>query len=110
MSRPAPLACSLALLALLAAPGCSWVPLTDAGAEVRVVDAVTARGCARVGQVTANTRDRVAGLPRVEEKQAEELQALARNEAARLGANAVVPVSDVEEGRQRFDALVCELP
>lgn len=101
---------ALALVALLAAPGCSWVPLTDAGAQVRVVDAVTARDCARVGQVTASTRGRVVGLPRVEEKQGEELQALARNEAARLGANAVVPVSDIGEGRQQFDALVCELP
>ena len=96
--------------ALLAAPGCSWVPLTEAGAEVRVVDALAARDCTRVGRVTASTRGRVAGLPRVEEKQAEELRALARNEAARLGANAVLPVSDIEEGRQQFDALVCELP
>ena len=95
---------ALALVALLAAPGCSWVPLTDAGAQVRVVDAVTARDCARVGRVTASTRGRVVGLPRVEEKQGEELQ------AARLGANAVVPVSDIGEGRQQFDALVCELP
>jgi hypothetical protein len=110
MSHPAPLVSSLALVALVAVPGCSWVPLTDAGAEVRLVDAVTARDCTRVGGVTANTRDRVAGLSRVEEKQAEELQALARNEAARLGANAVVPVSDIEEGSQQFDALVCELP
>lgn len=110
MPQPSPLAPAVAIAALLAAPGCSWVPLTDAGAEVRVVDAVTARDCTRVGRVTANTRGRVVGLPRVEEKQAEELEALARNEAARLGANAVVPVSDIEEGRQQFDALVCELP
>jgi hypothetical protein len=95
------------ILFLLLTPGCAWVRLSEAGTAVRVVDTVTATTCTRVGRVTANTRDRVAGMARVEVKQEEELQTLARNEAATLGANAIVATSAIEDGRQRFDALVC---
>lgn len=108
-SRTVRTAATFALLIALGAGlvGCTWVRLTDAGAGVRVVDAVAGAACERIGRVTANSREDVAGVDRSLEKVREELQTLARNEAAGLGADAVVATSPIEDGQQNFDALRC---
>jgi hypothetical protein len=100
--RPA----ALVLIAAVTA-GCTWVRLSEGGEAVRVVDAVEGAGCERIGRVTATSREAVAGVDRSLDKVREELQTLARNEAATLGANAVVATSPIEDGRQNYDALRC---
>lgn len=100
---------ALAFLPLVLA-GCSWVPVTDAGSAVTVSDTVPDAACRRLGGVTASTRATLGGSPRSEEKITEELDALARNEAANLGANAVVPTSEIISGRREYDAFLCPEP
>ncbi|MCC5871895.1 MAG: DUF4156 domain-containing protein [Gammaproteobacteria bacterium] len=93
---------------LLAATACApWVKLTAAGADVRHVTPQTAAGCTRVGRVSGVTRQRVAGVGRNDERVRAELLTMARNEAASLGANAVVATSEITDGKQTFDALRC---
>jgi len=36
-----------------------------------------------------------------------ELESLARNEAALMGGDAIVPASAIERGRQTFDVYLC---
>lgn len=101
---------SLTLLVpvLLATTACApWVKLTAAGADVRNVSAQVAASCTRVGRVSAVTRQRVAGVGRNDERVQAELLTMARNEAAGLGANAVVATSEISDGKQTFDALTC---
>ncbi|MCC5888088.1 MAG: DUF4156 domain-containing protein [Gammaproteobacteria bacterium] len=93
---------------LLTATACApWVKLTAAGADVRHVSSQVAATCTRVGRVSGVTRQRVAGVGRNDERVRAELLTMARNEAATLGANAVVATSEITDGKQTFDALRC---
>lgn len=96
-------------LTLFSTTGCTWVPLTPAGESVRLAESATSlEGCERVGAVTAQTRARVGIFARGEKKILEELVALARNDAAEMGANRVIAEGPPSvEGRQRFTAYRC---
>lgn len=98
---------SILLVALLSSACSPWVKLSAAGSEVRHVSTSVAAECTRVGRVSAVTQQRVVGVGRNDERVRAELLTLARNEAATLGANAVVARSDIDNGRQQFDALRC---
>ncbi len=97
------------LLGAFLASGCTWVEPTTAAADVRVLaDVRHAEGCERVGQTTVSVADRVAGIQRSAAKVREELRTLARNSAAAdLKGNAIVAVTEVQEGRQTFAVYRC---
>ncbi len=86
--------------------GCTWIELTDAGAEVAQGNAEDVRDCRQVGNVAASTQDRVV-VERGRGKVAEELIVLARNEAATLGGDTVVPRGPMQDGEQVFDVYRC---
>ena len=86
---------------------CNFVQLSDAGGGVAQIGAADAVNCTNMGSVTANTRDKVV-VNRSREQVQEELIVLARNEAAGLGANAIVPVGQPENGSQQFTAYRCD--
>lgn len=98
---------SLAVI-LLAAGGCTWIELTDAGAAVRQGTPSAVEDCRLVGTVTSTTQNRVV-LERGRAKVAEELIVLARNEAATLGGDVVVPAGPMRDGRQDFNVYRCEI-
>ena len=98
------------LAAALLATACTWVSPTAAGRAVAVRDAVPDEACRRLGGVTATTRATLGGSPRGEEKIRTELDTLARNEAAGLGANLVVPASEIVSGRREYNAWLCPEP
>ncbi|MGD2113276.1 MAG: DUF4156 domain-containing protein [Gammaproteobacteria bacterium] len=95
------------LLSLLLASGCTWVALSDDGTRVQVRTPDQVQGCERMNRVTASVKDEVLGIMRSEETVREELQALARNEAARQGGNAVVAETEPSGGRQVFVVYRC---
>lgn len=93
---------------LLATTACApWVKLTAGGADVRQVSQQAAASCTRVGRVSGATRQKVGGVGRNDERVQAELLTMARNEAAGLGANAIVATSEIIDGKQTFDALRC---
>jgi len=100
---------AVATLTLFSTTACTtFVSLTDAGADVSLITADAAEHCTRVGRVSAVTRDHVVGaLDRNSDRVRAELLALARNEAATLGADSVVATSEAADGRQTFDAMRC---
>ena len=69
---------------------CQWVPLTPEGERVRVANAAEVAGCKDLGTVTGKSAITVGPLARNEARVAKEVEALARNEAATMGANAIV--------------------
>ena len=96
--------CGVAVPAL----GCTWVPLTDKGRDVRILQASQAADCQKVGTVHCKTADRVVIFARSDRKMREELESLARNEAAELGGNGIVPIGTMKDGRKSFDAYRCQ--
>ena len=93
------------LLPVLSA--CTWVPLTDQGAHVQLRTLEQARACEQKSRVTVSVKDKVAGIARNEDKMRGELETLARNEAARVGGNAVAAESEPTDGRQVFLIYRC---
>lgn len=96
------------LVLALAGSGCAWVALTPDAANVHVESTDRIGDCELVGTTKARTKSNVGIFARSEEKVAEELATLARNDAPELGGNTVVaegPVSN--DGTQRFSIYAC---
>jgi hypothetical protein len=98
---------ALALLMLLVLSGCTWVPLSDAGAHVQLRTLEQARGCDRMSRVTVSVKNKIGGIARNEDKVRGELETLARNEAARVGGNAVAAETEPTDGQQTFLIYRC---
>ena len=94
------------LLSLLV-NGCTWVPLTEEGTQVQVRTADQVRGCEPMGQVTAVVKHKIGAIMRSEQKVREELRTMARNEAARMGSNALTAETEPTDGRQVFLIYRC---
>lgn len=98
---------ALAALAGLTA-GCTWVDLTHEGRGVRVASAAEVAGCERLGATHSKTSDNVWIFARSDSKVEYELEALARNEAAAMGGDAIIPTGPVSEGgRRSYDVYRC---
>lgn len=91
---------------LLTSSGCAFVQVSEAGAAVAQASAADVVNCTEVGKVDSQTQSRVL-LERGNAKVKQELIDLARNQAAAMGANAIVPIGEPEEGRQSFRAYDC---
>ncbi len=105
--RAARYAASLA--ATLALASCTWVEPDAGGSTVEVARAAQdLGGCLRRGEVTVSVKADVAGIDRNPLKVRDELESLARNEAATLGATHVQSLEDPHDGEQRFAAYDCD--
>lgn len=88
--------------------GCSWVKVSPEGSSVAVANMANVRDCKKLGTANVRVKDNFVGsMKRDPSKVAQELTNLARNEAAVAGANTIVPVSQVQDGRQSFDMFYC---
>ena len=97
---------AVAVLLSLSLSGCAFVTLTDAGAQVRQSSAADVADCKLVATIASQTKRKVM-VERNLSKVKEELIVLARNRAADMGANAIVPVADQSNGTQEFSAYQC---
>ena len=98
------------LVVLLSLPlaACTWVPLQPEAKQVRVIPAGAApAGCTRVGEIEVSVQHELAFYERNALKVRDELETLARNEAATVPANTVQPLDQPYNGSQRFAALDC---
>ena len=86
---------------------CTWVKLSEGGQAVRVAKPGEVSGCASKGRTHAQTTDRVVIFARRDPPIQLELESLARNEAAVMGGDTVVPATPIEGGRQTFDVYRC---
>ena len=99
--------CLLILLPSLCLSACTWVTVTSEGAGVKSLTAAQAQGCNRLGQTHSQTVDKIAFVKRSNRKQKEELEKLAKNEAANMGGNAIVADTKIVDGRQTFIIYKC---
>lgn len=87
--------------------GCTFVQVTPEGADVIQASTADMAHCKDIGEVVSTTRSRVL-VARGDTKVRQELIDLARNQAAGIGANAIVPVGEPEAGMQKFRAYKCD--
>lgn len=87
--------------------GCTWVKLNPGGEKVRVLSAGEVTSCELIGDTNVSLMARVGAVKRNEEKVQKELYALARNSAADMGGDTVVPASEIADGKQRFFVYKC---
>jgi hypothetical protein len=86
---------------------CTWVKSSDSGNVVHVAYDGNVSGCRDVGQVSVTVADHVAFYHRPSLKVRDELETLARNQAAGIPADTIKATSDPVDGSQTFEAYVC---
>jgi hypothetical protein len=88
---------------------CSSLKLTESGEKVRVLDPAEVSSCKNLGRTNTSVTDRVI-IERPADAVAEELQIVARNSAARMGGDTIVPLTVIENGQQTFVVYKCVNP
>lgn len=92
----------------LALTACNWGIKLDEGARnVRTAWNGDVGSCKEQGKVTVSVMNRVGPVDRSDLKVRDELEVLARNEAAKMGADTVKPLGDPREGSQDWAAYTC---
>jgi hypothetical protein len=91
----------------LGGSGCTWVPLTPEGEQIRVLEPESIGECERLGRTRSRTGTAVGPFRRKGSKVLEEQTSLARNEAARMGGNAISIEGPPEDGEQVFGVYRC---
>jgi len=86
---------------------CSWVSLTPDGEKVRVLAAGDVADCQELGRTMVSLKAKIAGINRSEAKVEKELAMLARNSAADMGGDTVVPDTAVKDGKRTYKVYKC---
>jgi hypothetical protein len=95
--------------AALLAGACTWVKLTPPGGDVHLGKIGEVTRCQKIGITHAKTSPRVWIFSRSEKKIDLELETLARNEAADMGGDTIMPQGPTSsEGRRSFDVYRCK--
>jgi hypothetical protein len=88
--------------------GCSWgIKLDSGGENVRVAWDGNVDGCREAGKVTVSVLDHVGPVDRNGIKVNDELEVMARNEAASLPADTIKPLGPPRDGEQSWAAYTC---
>jgi len=98
----------LLLLGLTLLGACSSIKLDPEGNNVRVLGSRDVVACKAIGKTTATVTDKVIGLKRKEHIIQKELETLARNAAANMGGDSIVPEGKLEGGKQVFKVYKCK--
>lgn len=87
---------------------CTWgITLDDAAKNVRTVWSGDVSSCRELGKVTVSVMNRVGPINRNDIKVRDELEVMARNEAAKMRADTVKPLAEPSEGSQPWGAYQC---
>lgn len=87
---------------------CSWgITLDSAAQNVRTAWSGDVSACRDVGKVTVSVMDRVGPVDRNAITVRDELEVLARNEAAKLHADTIKPLAEPSEGSQPWGVYQC---
>lgn len=98
---------AILLPAVVLMGGCALVDLTDAGAGVRLAKPEAVAACTNLGRVTASVVHKAGFIPRHPDAVQDNLNVTARNSAAGMGGDTIVPASSVQDGKQTFDVYRC---
>ncbi len=97
----------LSIATLASVQACTWVKSSDSGNSVHVAYSGNVSGCRDAGSVSVSVTDKVAFYHRPSIKVRDELETLARNQAATIPADTIKATSEPVDGSQTFEAYVC---
>jgi hypothetical protein len=98
----------LLLAPVLLLGACSWgITLDDAAKNVRTAWSGDVSACRDLGKVTVSVMERVGPVDRNDIKVRDELEVLARNEAAKMHADTIKPLAEPTDGSQPWGAYQC---
>lgn len=99
------------LIPALLLGGCaSTIKLNEQGEKVRVLDPNEVSSCRELGKSNASVTWVIMGVARPEEAVGKELRIIARNSAARMGGDTIVPLTVIDKGQQTFVVYKCINP
>jgi hypothetical protein len=97
-----------ALLIVAALPAaCTWVKETPGGNAVRVAYDGNVSGCRDAGAISVSVADKVGFYHRSDLTVRDELETLARTQAAGIPADTIKATGEPANGAQSFEAYVC---
>lgn len=99
----------LIIAATVAITACSQIKLTVEGEKVRILDPNEVATCKELGKTSTSVTDKII-VDRPEDTISKELRALARNSAARMGGDTIVPLTVIKNGSQSFVVYKCVDP
>lgn len=98
----------LLLAATLPLTACTWgIKLDSGGDKVRTAWNGDVGHCRDMGRITVSVLDHVGPVDRSGLKVSDELEVMARNEAATLDADTVRPLGEPRDGQQEWNAYRC---
>jgi hypothetical protein len=98
----------LLLVPVLLLNACSWgITLDDAARNVRTAWSGDVSGCRDLGKVTVSVMDRVGPIDRNNITVRDELEVMARNQAAQMHADTIKPLAEPADGSQPWGAYQC---
>ena len=87
---------------------CSWgITLDSAAKNVRTAWSGDVSGCHQLGKVTVSVMDHVGPVDRNNITVRDELEVLARNQAAEMHADTIKPLAEPSNGSQPWGAYQC---
>lgn len=99
---------TLLLLPVVLLSACTWgITLDDAGKAVRTAWNGDVSQCQDLGKVTVSVMDHVGPVDRNDIKVRDELEVMARNEAAKMNADTIKPLAEPSDGSQPWGAYRC---
>jgi hypothetical protein len=98
----------LLLVPIVLLSACTWgITLDDAGKSVRTAWNGDVSSCRELGKVTVSVADHVGPIDRNDIKVRDELEVMARNEAATMHADTIKPLGEPSDGSQPWGAYQC---
>lgn len=98
----------LLLIPMLLLTGCNWgITMDNAAKNVRTAWTGNVSSCRELGKVTVSVMDHVGPVDRNNITVRDELEVLARNEAAKMHADTIKPLSEPVEGSQPWGVYQC---
>ncbi|HYE37466.1 DUF4156 domain-containing protein [Methylocaldum sp.] len=90
--------------------GCTWVELKPQGEKIRMLTPPEVGRCKYLGRITSNTAATIGIFARSKNTVQEEVDRLARNNAADMGGDTIVPTGPLIDGEQSFNVYRCINP
>jgi hypothetical protein len=98
----------LLLVPVLLLSACNWgITMDDAAKNVRTAWSGDVSACRELGKVTVSVMDHVGPVDRNSIKLRDELEVLARNEAAKMHADTIKPLTEPADGSQPWGVYQC---
>ncbi len=88
--------------------GCSVIEPLPGSEAVNLITEDQARNCKLMGEASAQVLDKIGFIERQDDPVEKNLETLGKNEAVKLGGNAILPLGDIEEGTRRFAVYLCK--